>query len=409
MNYTNGKDIFPPELLDLIQYYAQGKYVYIPKRDENKEKWGTKTSYKKELKLRNSHIYTKYLTGLSVTQLSNKYCLSNKSVKRILLEKRKGVKEMNEIIEKLLKSWNINSEIKQIYDTAWSVGDNYVIKANNDLESLNRNITLMRTLNECGIPVAHPIPTIVGQDYVEANEKYYLMMNKLSGTHILDIYEEDYITIAYATGKGIAKLHTAFIACEEKITCWDNSLLDEMSGWIRDTLEINDYKYLKKIDFDKSLNDLNECYNKLQRQLIHRDLHFGNLLFNNCEFSGYIDFDLSQKNIRIFDICYFLLGLLIDHEKSTEHIDKWYNIVSKFIEGYEMTNPLTNLEKESICCIMSSIELLFVAYFISNEDELLAQGAANLYYFVNENQEKIQYAINNYGPTISYKNRKQEI
>lgn len=149
--------------------------------------------------LRNSHIYTKYLTGLSVTQLSNKYCLSDKSVKRILLEKRKGVKEMNEIIEKLLKSWNINSEIKQIYDTAWSVGDKYVIKANNDLESLNRNITIMKTLNECGIPVAHAIPTIVGQDYVEANEKCYLMMNKLSGTHILDIYEEDYITIAYET------------------------------------------------------------------------------------------------------------------------------------------------------------------------------------------------------------------
>lgn len=38
MNYINGKDIFPSELLDLIQDYAQGKYVYIPKKDENKEK-----------------------------------------------------------------------------------------------------------------------------------------------------------------------------------------------------------------------------------------------------------------------------------------------------------------------------------------------------------------------------------
>ncbi|WP_278281602.1 hypothetical protein [Clostridium puniceum] len=40
------------------------------------------------------------------------------------------------------------------------------------------------------------------------------MMNKLSGTHILDIYEADYINIAYETEKGIAKLHTAFITCE---------------------------------------------------------------------------------------------------------------------------------------------------------------------------------------------------
>ncbi|OOM81514.1 homoserine kinase [Clostridium puniceum] len=95
-----------------------------------------------------------------------------------------------------------------------------------------------------------------------------------------------------------------------------------MSGWISDTLEANDYKYLKNIDFEKNLDKLNRCYNKLQRQLIHRDLHLGNFLFNNCEFSGYIDFDLSQKNIRIFDICYFLLRLLIDHKKNSEHIDK---------------------------------------------------------------------------------------
>jgi len=38
MNYINGKDVFPSELLDLIQNYTQGKYVYITKREENQEK-----------------------------------------------------------------------------------------------------------------------------------------------------------------------------------------------------------------------------------------------------------------------------------------------------------------------------------------------------------------------------------
>lgn len=52
---------------------------------------------------------------------------------------------------------------------------------------------------------------------------------------------------------------------------------------------------------------------------------------------------------------------------------------------------------------MICIELLFVAYFINNEDELLAQGAATLYYFVDENQEKIQSAVNNFDATIHYK------
>ena len=41
-------------------------------------------------------------------------------------------------------------------------------------------------------------------------------------------------------------------------------------------------------------------------------MHFGNFLFQEGSFSGYIDFDLSQKNIRIFDLCYFLAGLLAE-------------------------------------------------------------------------------------------------
>lgn len=396
MNYINGKDIFPSEFLDLIQDYAQGKYVYIPKREENKDKWGTKTSYRKELKMRNSHIYTKYLTGLSLEQLANKYCLSVKSIRRIIFEKRKGAQEMKKNIEKLLELWNINLEIQQIYDSAWSIGNDYVIKTSDDLGNLKRNITIMKILDEYGIPVAHPIATVDGKDYVEYNGKYYLMMNKLSGTHILDIYQADYLNIAYETGKIVGNLHKAFISCEQKITFWNNSLLNEMSGWIYDTLEANNYRHISKSDFETTLNELKGCYNELQIQLIHRDIHYGNILFDNGEFSGYIDFDLSQKNVRIFDICYFLMGVLIDHEKSKAHTEKWYHIVSKFIEGYEVTNLLTKLEKDSICCLMSSIELLFVAYFISNEDEVLAEGAANLYYFVNKNKKRIQSAVHNH-------------
>jgi Ser/Thr protein kinase RdoA (MazF antagonist) len=221
-------------------------------------------------------------------------------------------------------------------------------------------------------------------------------MNKLSGKHILDIYHEDYLNIAYNTGRIVAELHTAFIACEQKITFWNNSLLDEMNGWIYECLKANQYRYITKWDFETSLNKLKGCYNELPRQLIHRDMHYGNIIFNNGEFSGYIDFDLSQKNVRIFDICYFLIGLLIDHEESNSDVEKWYSIVSRFIAGYESKNPLTKLEKDNISCLMSNIELLFVAYFINIEDEVLAANASNLYYFIIRNEKRIRSAIDNH-------------
>jgi Ser/Thr protein kinase RdoA (MazF antagonist) len=393
MKYLKGKDIFPSELLELIQGYTQGYYVYIPKKEDNKEKWGAMTSYRKELEKRNSHVYTKYLTGCSISQIADNYHLSVKTVKRILLVKRKGAGEMKDKIMELLVEWGINSEINQIYDTVWTIGDDYVIKTNTDPADLERNIQMMKTLVECGIPVAKPIPTIEGQDYVECSGRYYLMMNKLTGKHVLDIYQEDYPGIAYETGKAVAKLHSAFLICEQKISFWDNSLVDEMNGWITDIMKENQYRYCSEVDFEEDLKELQACYDKLPRQLIHRDMHYGNILFDKGVFSGYIDFDLSQKNVRIFDICYFLMGLLINHEMKPDEVKQWYEIISNFIKGYEEINKLTRLEKDSMCCLMKSIELLFVAYFIQEEDELLAENVAKLYYFIKKNNDAICSAV----------------
>lgn len=393
MKYLNGKDIFPSELLELIQNYTQGNYVYIPKREENKYQWGTQTSYRKELEKRNSHIYTKYLTGFSIRQLAEGYHLSEKTMKRIISEKRKGAGGMKEKIMERLEAWGIDSDIQQIYDTVWSVGDDYVIKTNTDLEGLKRNIEMMKTLEECGIPVAKQIPTIDGLEYVEGEGRYYLLMNKLKGNHVLDIYQENTSNIAYETGKVVAKLHTAFLVCEQKIKFWDNSLLDEMMGWVKEAIKVNQFQYCTEKEFEASLKELQDCYDQLPRQLIHRDMHYGNILFDKGVFSGYIDFDLSQKNVKIFDICYFLMGLLIDHDKKEDAVAKWYAIISNFIRGYEELNSLTRLEKDSMCCLMKNIELLFVAYFIGEEDEVLAGNAAGLYHFINKNEDVIRAAI----------------
>lgn len=248
--------------------------------------------------------------------------------------------------------------------------------------------------------VAKPIPTLGGQDYIEHGGKYYLLMTKLSGTHIQDVYQSDYSNITYETGKIVAQLHIAFLSCEQKITFWNNSLLDEMNGWICNTLRENQYRYLTEEDFDISVRELADCYNGLPRQLIHRDIHFGNILFDKGILSGYIDFDLSQKNARIFDICYFLTGLLVDHEKKKDDVEKWCHIVSMFIKGYEEKNPLTKLEKDSIACLMKNIEILFVAYFISIQDEELAKSAADLFYFIKSNEDRIHSAVFNDVNTI---------
>lgn len=90
MSYKKAKNLLPAELVELIQKYVDGEYIYIPRREEKKKSWGSSTSTRKELASRNSSIYYDYLSGMEVATLGEKYFLSSKSIQRIvLIEKRK--------------------------------------------------------------------------------------------------------------------------------------------------------------------------------------------------------------------------------------------------------------------------------------------------------------------------------
>ena len=90
MSYVKAVDVLPNEILELIQKYVDGEYIYIPRKEENKKSWGENTQYRKEIEKRNSMIYKEYKTGVKVNILAEKYFLSEKSIQRIILQKSKN-------------------------------------------------------------------------------------------------------------------------------------------------------------------------------------------------------------------------------------------------------------------------------------------------------------------------------
>ena len=84
MSYIKAEDILPEELIRSIQEYADGVYIYIPRKPGTRHKWGQETNCKAELKLRNDRIRNDHAQGASVSALSRKYHLSEKSIRRIL-------------------------------------------------------------------------------------------------------------------------------------------------------------------------------------------------------------------------------------------------------------------------------------------------------------------------------------
>lgn len=89
MGYKRAEEILPTEVIELIQQYVDGENVYIPRRSENRREWGTTTQIKQELMQRNKSIFDDYNNGYSVSELSEKYFLSVKSIQRILREMKK--------------------------------------------------------------------------------------------------------------------------------------------------------------------------------------------------------------------------------------------------------------------------------------------------------------------------------
>lgn len=89
MSYIKAEDILPVEVIALIQQYADGVTIYIPRKAENRKAWGCCTGYRSELERRNRSIREDFARGIGVKELAEKYHLADKSIRRILKNTRK--------------------------------------------------------------------------------------------------------------------------------------------------------------------------------------------------------------------------------------------------------------------------------------------------------------------------------
>lgn len=88
MSYIKAEEVLPIEIIELIQQYVDGTNIYIPKKQDSRQEWGTKTSYKYELQKRNQSIYKDYLSGITIYELAKNYYLSEKSIQRIIRKEK---------------------------------------------------------------------------------------------------------------------------------------------------------------------------------------------------------------------------------------------------------------------------------------------------------------------------------
>lgn len=308
--------------------------------------------------------------------------------------------------KEILKHWGFDDEViiekvnieyeSEREDHVWTINSEYILKKSKNEEEANNNIYMAKLLNSVNIPTQKVIDTLDGENYFVADERYYTLLTKIDGKVLKNYFEGDFIKRGNNIGKALAELHIGLSKITDeikgKIVVFDNDLIAELNGWVIDEID----KYVKKSTLDKNeINIFKECINellngfrkdyyKLPRQVIHRDFHGGNIIFKDEDIVGVIDFDLSQINARLFDICYLCTGSLTTIFNDTEMRDKWIQFIKAFIQGYQSVNKLTYHEIKSMKNMMLSIEIVMVAYFAREGYEDIANNNIKMANYLNE-------------------------
>ena len=280
-------------------------------------------------------------------------------------------------IRELLKFWSLENElITDIYyentgeqnHRAYNIGRAYAIKFTANLGELKKHITLSKALANAGLSAAVPIATIEGQDYIEDNGIWCFVTPRLNGHQINaeDLYHSDYKDKAYFIGQIIGKLHTALQHVDAVVD--DVNLYDQVTNWAmpkaRKIMPLSDSICM---EYEEKFGKLFSC---LPKQIIHRDPNPGNIILCGDRW-GFIDFDLSQRNIRIFDPCYAATAILSESLDETDpgKLEKWLDIYHHIIRGYDSIIPLTPEERQAVPFVVLSIQLICVAWFSEQENE----------------------------------------
>jgi Ser/Thr protein kinase RdoA (MazF antagonist) len=206
---------------------------------------------------------------------------------------------------------------------------------------------------------AVPVPTANGEDYIREGELYFYLTRRLPGnqmaSHNFGVGDGRFV------GEIIGQLHLALAKIDDCVS--EADLLATVRDWAlpkaKAALNLSDAFCREYLD------TLAELYPNLPRQIIHRDPNPGNIICADEQW-GVIDFDLAERNARIYDPCYAATAVL--SETFGKDNDGWLEIYRDILCGYDSVARLTDEERRAVPYIILANQFVCVAWF-SEQDK----------------------------------------
>ena len=294
---------------------------------------------------------------------------------RINLLQEEHIMVSHKKIKEVLKNWGLENEklVDMVYaetghisESACYVGEDYVVKFSPNLGRVENHIVLSQAIESVGLLTATPIKTADGK-FVVANEEFYFYVTKrLRGQQLKAsaIYLEDYMSKAQFVGKIIGQLSTALSKVDVVVN--QANMLQTVREWAIPVLTL-------KMDLPESFIEeyesvFCEIYETLPQQVIHRDINPGNLILHEDSW-GILDFDLSERNIRVFDPCYAATAILSESfdVDNTEKRNQWIEIYKNIMYGYDEVVKLSENEWKAIPYVILTNQVIATAWFSEQE------------------------------------------
>ncbi len=291
----------------------------------------------------------------------------------------------------LLTHWGLEqAEIQDIYyengarnENAYYVGSDLVLKFTENLSKVKNHCTLSRALEAAGLLSALPVQTRNGGEYVDDGELYFYLIRRLPGNQMAarEVFAPGRANLL---GRLIGQLHQALAQVDPVVE--DADLLETVESWALPQAKA--VLGLPERFWQDFREKFTELYPQLPRQVIHRDPNPGNII-GSGETWGFIDFELSQRNARLYDPCYAATAVL--SELGAEHWASWPEIYREILLGYDSTAHLTVEERAAAPYIVLANQLVCVAWFAGQEKyaELLRVNVAMTRFLV-ENWERLR-------------------
>lgn len=305
--------------------------------------------------------------------LSPKNCLKTLKIYApvvFLLGKEKYPMITEVKVKKALKNWAVDQTLQPIYSQnrqkrkdMWEV-ESYTVMVTQNYNKILESIRIATEMANQGIVTPQFIKNKLGDYYYEVEGHYMVVKERFD----YKPYDVNSVVadkeVRRRLGKSVGELHLLMAELDDSTSNVSNAY-DTVNNWAKDIVLSLDKEELGEAFYDE-YNAFDKLSKSIPTSIIHRNMHFNNIYFKENELMGYGDFYLTQKDVRLFDICYLATSIL----SVLEEKESWFDVLNDLIGGYNAIVKLTDDEFKSIPYVIYSIQMIFIAYFKTQDGHL---------------------------------------